>query len=147
MAKVLTIREPHASLLLTPFKQIETRSWNTSYRGELYLHASKIVPKYATDVDMWERCLALYRMYEAMTGHPMYMHAGLIFAKAVLTDCVKMTEQNIRELAERNPFEIDAGFYSPGRYMWIMKDVEPLPEPIGNVRGHLGIWEWKGDTK
>ena len=148
MAKVLTIREPHATLFLTRFKRIETRSWRTPYRGELYIHSSKIIPKYdKVNMDVWNDCLRLYRRHSEETGKPIMIHPGLIIAKAVLVDCVQMTEQNIKELEERNPLEIDAGFYRPGRYMWIMKDVEPLPEPIGNVRGHLGIWEWKGDTK
>ena len=44
--KVLSILQPWASLCLTvdekgkALKQIETRSWNTKYRGELLIHAS-----------------------------------------------------------------------------------------------------------
>lgn len=37
--KVLTIREPWASLIGCGIKIIETRSWATSYRSELYIHA------------------------------------------------------------------------------------------------------------
>ena len=39
--KVLSIKEPYASLLKDNIKHIETRSWKTSYRGEIYIHASK----------------------------------------------------------------------------------------------------------
>lgn len=39
--KVLSIIEPWASLIANGKKSIETRSWKTSYRGELYIHASK----------------------------------------------------------------------------------------------------------
>ncbi len=38
--KVLTIKEPFATLIYKKVKFIETRSWKTSYRGELYIHAS-----------------------------------------------------------------------------------------------------------
>ena len=41
MMKVLSIKEPYASLIKEKKKLIETRSWKTSYRGELYIHASK----------------------------------------------------------------------------------------------------------
>lgn len=37
--KVITIREPWASLIGVKIKKIETRSWYTKYRGELYIHA------------------------------------------------------------------------------------------------------------
>ena len=39
--KVLSIKEPFASLVTYNIKNIETRSWKTNYRGELYIHASK----------------------------------------------------------------------------------------------------------
>ena len=39
--KVLSIKEPYASLLKDNIKHIETRSWKTNYRGEIYIHASK----------------------------------------------------------------------------------------------------------
>ena len=39
--KVLSIIEPWATLIKEKKKYIETRTWKTSYRGELYVHASK----------------------------------------------------------------------------------------------------------
>lgn len=38
--KVLTIKEPWASLILSGKKTIETRTWKTDYRGKVLLHAS-----------------------------------------------------------------------------------------------------------
>lgn len=38
--KVLSITEPYATLIKEKKKFIETRSWKTNYRGELYIHAS-----------------------------------------------------------------------------------------------------------
>ena len=38
--KVLSIKEPYATLICNGKKLIETRSWKTNYRGELYIHAS-----------------------------------------------------------------------------------------------------------
>ena len=40
IVKVLSIREPYASLIKLKIKTIETRSFKTNYRGELYIHAS-----------------------------------------------------------------------------------------------------------
>ena len=37
--KVLTLKEPFATLIMKKIKYIETRSWKTNYRGELYIHA------------------------------------------------------------------------------------------------------------
>ena len=38
--KVLSLTEPYATLIKENKKLIETRSWKTDYRGELYIHAS-----------------------------------------------------------------------------------------------------------
>lgn len=38
--KVLSIKEPFASLISLSIKKIETRSWKTNYKGEIYIHAS-----------------------------------------------------------------------------------------------------------
>lgn len=38
--KVLSLKEPWATLIKNKKKFIETRSWKTNYRGELYIHAS-----------------------------------------------------------------------------------------------------------
>ena len=38
--KVVSIKEPFATLIKEKRKCIETRSWKTNYRGELYIHAS-----------------------------------------------------------------------------------------------------------
>lgn len=39
--KVISLLQPFASLSVLGHKKIETRSWNTSYRGPLLIHASK----------------------------------------------------------------------------------------------------------
>ncbi len=38
--KVLSLTEPYATLIKENRKLVETRSWKTKYRGELYIHAS-----------------------------------------------------------------------------------------------------------
>ena len=43
--KVLTIRQPYASLILSGRKTIEFRSWPAKYRGPLAIHAGKGIDK------------------------------------------------------------------------------------------------------
>jgi hypothetical protein len=38
--KVILIRQPYASLICWGIKTIENRTWDTSYRGRLLIHAS-----------------------------------------------------------------------------------------------------------
>lgn len=44
--RILTLKEPFATLIMKEIKTIETRSWRTNYRGEIYIHASIKKPKY-----------------------------------------------------------------------------------------------------
>lgn len=37
--RILTLKEPFATLICNKVKTIETRSWRTNYRGEIYIHA------------------------------------------------------------------------------------------------------------
>lgn len=140
--KVLSIKEPHASLLLTPYKTIETRSWATKYRGEIYLQASKAIPSYKGNPIMWERVYALLDKYAVSLGRrhwiSVWPNRGKIYAKATLVDCIEMTEENIAALPQE---EIDAGYYTPGRYMWVLKDITPI-DPIP-ANGRLGIWNYE----
>ena len=49
--RVLTIKEPFASLVANRIKKIETRSWKTNYRGEIYIHAG------LTKVNNKDKCI------------------------------------------------------------------------------------------
>lgn len=140
--KVLSIKEPHASLLLTPYKTIETRSWPTKYRGEIYLHASRsesMPPYNAETAPMYDRVHELYERYEKEYGEKLGHRFCTIYAKAELVDCIMMTPENIAALPQE---EIDAGYYEPGRFMWVLKNVTPLANPIP-AKGHLGIWNYE----
>lgn len=128
--KVISIAEPYATLIGIGIKQIETRSWKTNYRGELYIHASaKNYPKKNKTVEFFAKKLV---------GR---FHNGEIFLKCKLVGCEKMTEDFIRKISEERPHEIAMGFYEPNRYAWILEDVEAI-EPI-KAKGKLGIWNYE----
>ena len=39
--KVITIKQPFASLIAAGIKEYEFRTWKTKYRGEIFIHAGK----------------------------------------------------------------------------------------------------------
>jgi hypothetical protein len=45
--KCLSLKQPYADLLVSGKKTIEIRTWNTKFRGEFLVHASKKVDKEA----------------------------------------------------------------------------------------------------
>lgn len=129
--KVISLTEPFATLIKEKKKKIETRSWKTTYRGEIYIHASSTrVPK------EWKENKELMSLIEDELSF------GKIICKCNLVDCIEMTEEWIDKIKKEQPEEYVCGIYEKGRYAWILEKIEPLEEPI-TVKGHLGIWNYE----
>lgn len=128
--KVLTIKQPFAELIKNNIKTIETRSWKTNYRGEIYIHAGKR----KIDKKTKER-LELSELYDAKM-----LDYGKIICKCNLIDCIYMDEEYIKKLKkDKNNFV--SGRYEIGRYAWILSDIYPLENKI-SINGQLGIWNY-----
>ena len=130
--KVLTIKEPFATLIMNKIKHIETRSWKTNYRGQIYIQAS--ISKIKKEI--YER-KELVKLFENLD-----MHYGNIICKAYLKNCICMDEDFIKNI---NHQEYICGRYEIGRYAWILDNIEII-SPI-KVKGKLGIWNYEGDIK
>ena len=127
--KVISIKEPFATLITNGIKRIETRSWKTNYRGELFIHASgkSLAKEFLTNdfiVDLIK---------------DMNMNYGNIICKCNLVDCVYMDEKFL-EFIKQNPTEYNLGEYKLGRYAWLLEDIEPI-NPIP-AKGQLNIWNF-----
>lgn len=128
--RVLTVKEPFASLISVGIKTTETRSWRTNYRGELYIHAGIKKPKYDYKSDDFIKLADKYN----------YDKLGYIICKCKLVDCVEMTEEYIEDMKKNHYIDYICGEYQVGRFGWILEDVE-LIEPI-KAKGRLGIWHF-----
>lgn len=129
--KVLTIREPFASLIKNRVKCIETRSWKTNYRGEIYIHAGK------NKVDFNDNRIKKLLKYIPNEK----MQYGKIICKCNLIDCIYMDSDYI-DMISKNKKEYLCGRYEPGRYAWVLEIVSILEVPI-EAKGQLGIWNFK----
>lgn len=132
--KVLSIKEPFATLIKNNKKNIETRSWKTNYRGELYIHAS--ISKIKKEVKERKELMELTSDDE--------MGYGNILCKCELVDCIYMTEDFIGDIKKNNYQEYVCGHYEVGRYAWVLKNIKPLERRIP-AKGKLGIWNYKDD--
>jgi hypothetical protein len=84
-AKVLSVRQPWASLLVHGFKDVENRTWATSYRGPLVIHAGKSPDLAAM------RWLAAHYPHE-MERLPKPLPFGALIGTVVLTDIVQESD-------------------------------------------------------
>ena len=128
--KVLSLTEPFATLILNGNKHIETRSWKTNYRGELYIHASKTK---ITKEDLEnEKLMSLIKNKN--------FNFSDIICKCNLVDCIYMTKEFVEEIKSNNYQEYICGEYKEGRYAWILENIETIT-PI-KAKGSLSIWEY-----
>lgn len=125
--KVLSIKEPWASLIMNGTKKIETRSWKTKYRGEIYIHASLSKAK-----------ITKPEVYELIKD--MNFKCGYIICKCNLVDCIYMTDEYVNDMKINHYEEYICGHYEVGRYAWIVEDVKVI-EPI-KAKGKLGLWNY-----
>ena len=128
--RVLTLKEPFATLISLKIKTTETRSWRTNYRGELYIHTSVKKPDYDYKSDDFKNIADKYD----------YNKLGYIICKCKLIDCIEMTEEYIEDMKKNHYTDYLCGEYKIGRFAWILDDVEII-EPI-EAKGRLGIWHF-----
>lgn len=141
--KALSLTQPWATLVAIGAKRIETRSWSTTYRGPIAIHAAKGFPGVAKrfcEVGIVRRALGFSSdadVREILKTLPL----GCMIATANLVRCVP--SDSIR--AHVNPFTIQEecfGDYSPRRFGFLLDNIIKLPEPVP-ARGALGLWEWE----
>ena len=165
--KAITLTQPWATLVAIGAKQIETRSWATRYRGPLAIHAAAGLGPVGGRRGLvrvlcgspFQNTLGPIYGYGVMNIDA--MPRGAIVARCELVDCVptwpswatvepwfvgarKGVGQHYYEVpppADSN--ERAFGDYTPGRYAWLLADVQPLGTPIP-ARGQLGLWNWEG---
>ena len=125
--KVISIKEPFATLIKDGVKIYETRSWKTNYRGEIYIHASLAYSKSEN-------------VFKAEGYLKSKVNPGYIICKCNLVDCIPMTEEFISNI-KNNTNESDYGRYGEGRYAWKLELIEVLNEPIP-AKGKLGVWNY-----
>ena len=132
--KALTLIQPWATLIMLGEKQIETRSWNTKYRGKLAIHAGKKIDKTVFDKPYYKEVFAKNNIT------PQNIPTSCIIAYCDLDD-TKSTEELVNIISDK---ERCFGDYSSNRFGWILKNIVPITPPIP-AKGMIGLWEFESN--
>jgi hypothetical protein len=124
--KVLTIKQPWATLIMQGDKRFEFRSWQTKYRGDLLIHAGKGIDKEAM------KRLAKYI--------PKDMPSGKILGKVTLVDCIKCDDDFKGKCLKENK-DVYAIITFIEKFAWQLENAEVFDEPI-EAKGKLSLWEY-----
>ena len=150
--RCISLWQPWASLVRADegFKTIETRSWQTSYRGPLALHASKKM-----DGELRRQCLQepfLTMLKRAGFLSAKELPLGAVVAVCRLVDVVPTEWVTCDPLLTRRfqkgdsgrvyiPFnEARFGNYANGRFAWLLDDIRVLDTPLP-CNGAQGLFE------
>ena len=127
--KVLTVKQPWASLIVHGIKDIENRTWRTNFRGRVLIHSSGSYGKKfkvnLTDEQAKEAFTTIAK--EGMFG---CLPCGSIIGSVEIVDCV-LNHPSV--WAEK------------GVYHWVLANPILFEKPIVDVKGKLGLWnyEWE----
>ena len=128
--KTISIRQPWASLIAHGIKDIENRTWKCpqKYIGQrVLIHASGKPLKYDNFYDSILTNEQLLALPENKQWEDFNFLIGVIIGSVEIADCV----QNHRSVwAEK------------GCWHWVLKDPILFENPIENVKGKLGFWEY-----
>ena len=118
--KTLSIKQPFAELILQEKKKIELRKWNTKFRGEFLIHASKTPDK------------------EAMKKFGFSnLPCGFIVGKVKLENVKKYKSENEHKQDQK----LHLASSNFGNYGFILKNparIDKIP-----ARGKLGFWNFE----
>lgn len=115
--RALTVCQPYAELIARGDKPIENRTWATTYRGPLAIHAGKS------------------REWLDDTDDTNGMVFGAVVAVADLVACV-----HIDQAWPGRWRHLQAHEHANGPWCWVLENVRRMnPVPY---RGAQGLWEW-----
>lgn len=125
--KVITLKQPWASLVANGYKIYEFRSWKTKYRGEILIHAGCGVDK---------------EWLEKVKDYGISFPKKKILCKVVLEDCIEI-DDNLNKQILKLDKNVYGEKYRSG-YAWKLGKVTKL-DIEEEINGQLGMWNYDVD--
>lgn len=120
--KVITLKQPWATLVAEGIKKYEFRSWKTNYRGKVLIHAGAGIDK-----KEMERFKDLNLKYPSKR----------IIAEVEIEYCLELDDKlNQKIISENN---IAYGSKIRTGYAWKLKNVKKI-KSNKEINGKLGLW-------
>lgn len=125
--KVITIKQPFATLIAEGLKEYEFRTWKTKYRGDILIHAGKGIDK-----------KAMKEFEHLNLEYP----SGCIIAKATVTDCIYIDDKMRNILKEKNKLVYsniikNKEWNGYGFKLEKVKKIKPI-----SINGKLSLWDY-----
>lgn len=122
--KVITLKQPWASLVAYGYKKYEFRSWKLNYRGDIIIHAGLGVDKEAME-----------QVKDLNLNFP----SKKLMAIVHIDDCISLNNSISQAINKENP--IVYGNKIRTGYAWKLSNVRLLDIPEV-ISGKQGIWNY-----
>lgn len=122
--KVISIKQPWASLIINGYKKYEFRTWKNKYRGKILIHASQTIDK---DIMLKFKHLNL--------EYP----TGCIIGEVNIIDCLKVDSALDNKLKKDNNIVYIGNYID--YYAFKLDNIIKYNTPI-KAKGQLGIWNY-----
>ena len=160
--KAISIKQPWAYLIAAGIKDIENRTWKCpeKYIGErVLIHASASAPKSIRELLNADQIDTVFKsdLYNDADFAKQYS-TGAIIGSVEIVDCIvnhssiwaektqyKISENNRANCEKIETIEVlkDMENIVNPIYNWILANPILFPEPIHNVKGKLGFWNYE----
>jgi hypothetical protein len=130
--RVLSIQQPYASLIVHGIKRVENRSWDTPYRGLVWIHASR-----GLNARDWAEFVSCPQALFEGLPQPRQLPRGAIVG------CVDvaMIHQPGDVPSDLDP--LAKAFRNAACFGWLLVNPQRLAVPIPTP-GKLNLWTWRG---
>ena len=127
MMKVLTIKQPWATLISEGIKEYEFRTWKTNYRGKVLIHAGLSTDK---------------KGLNATENYNFKYPCGYILSEAILEDVI-LVDKKFKEYLKTKNYTvykniIDSDFSGYAFKLNKVKKIKEIP-----AKGKLSLWNYE----
>ncbi|MCC9016945.1 ASCH domain-containing protein [Flavobacterium lipolyticum] len=150
--KTLSIKQPWAHLICTPrvdnpllgIKDIENRTWQTHFRGRIYVHASGSPAKEPYKIFTDEQASIFIDSYLDFKMLESYKQTSQIIGEVEIIDCVINHPSIWAEKTEVIGTTVEGVPLYKGKpiWNWVLANPVLYDKPILNVKGKLSLWEY-----
>ena len=125
--KVLTLKQPWASLVANGYKVYEFRTWKTKYGGEILIHAGCSVDK---------------EWLDKVKGYGIEFPKKNILCKVVLEECIEIDDEFNKMINTLDPYVYS--HKSRSGYAWKLSKISKL-DIKEEINRQLGLWNYEVD--
>lgn len=172
--ETLSVKQPWASLIVCGAKDVENRTWTTSYRGRLLIHSSgdpylwpdnDVLPDLYLEIleshlgpeadlsDLPPQLSAYHNLCLEASDHYGLLDQFYTFDESVLkklADEVGPALDTHQIIGEATLVDVvknhPSPWSEPGQFHFVLENSIQYDKPIKNVRGKLRIWQYQGGT-